>query len=92
MTALYYGIRKMFPVEPDQWIKGNNDIFGFEPYEQLPDELTRLRFMGWNNGGTFPHTIGLRIITKWDWEVAERVRLKELIDKLTLLLRRVGVV
>ena len=90
-TALYYGIRKMFPTDPDHWIKGNNDVFRFEPYEQLPDVLTRLRFMGWNNGGTYDHTVGLRIITQYDWEVSERIRLKELIDKLTLLLRRIGV-
>ena len=91
MMALYYGIRKMYPTEPDQWIKGNDDIFKFEPFEPLPDEKTRLRFVGWNNGGAFDHTIGLRIVSKWDWELRERIGQKDLVDKLSLLLRRVGV-
>lgn len=54
--------------------------------------MTRLRFVGYNDGGMFPHTVSLRIVTRWDWEIRERVWLKSLLDRMELLLRRIGVI
>jgi len=91
-VALFYGIRKIYPSEQDQWFSGNNETFKFDTLDPLPDAMTKLRFVGWNDGGRYDHTISLRIVTKWDWEIRERVWLKSLLDRMELLLRRIGVI
>jgi hypothetical protein len=91
-VAIFYGIRKLYPSDPNQWFKGNAETFRFDTLDTLPDTINRLRFVGWNNGGRYPHTIGFRIVTKFSHELIERVWLKDLIERLDILLRRIGVV
>jgi hypothetical protein len=90
-VAIFYGIKKLYPFEEDQWFKGNAETFKFDTLDKLPDTINRLRFIGWNNGGRYDHTIGFRIVTKFSFELMERVWLKDLIERLDILLRRIGV-
>jgi len=90
-VSLYYGIKKLYPFEDAQWFKGNDETFKFDTLDQLPDSMTKLRFVGFAVDARYPHTIGLRIVTSWEWELAERIWLKDLLEKMELLLRRIGV-
>jgi len=91
-VALFYGIKKLYPEDPDQWFFGNAETFKFDVLDPLPEDITRLRLVGWNDGGRYEHTIGFRLVTKWEWELRERIWLEGLIKRLDLLLRRIGVI
>jgi len=90
-VALYHGIRQLYPFPLGQWFAGNNETISFNTLDRLPGEVSYLRLVGWNDGGRFPHVVALRLFTMFEYEMRERIAMMEMVEKLTLLLRRIGV-
>ena len=90
-VAVYYGIKQLYPFKEGQWFFGENETITFETLDPLPGQVTVLKLVGWNNGGIYPHTVGFRIVTAWQWQVEQQTVTKSLIEKFDLLLRRIGI-
>jgi hypothetical protein len=91
-VAIFYGIQKLYPFLPDEWFFGTDETIEFDTLDPLPDMETRLRIVGWNNGGKYDHVVAFRIVTAYEWQIRERVVYEELLKRLDLLLRRIGII
>jgi len=90
-VGIFYGIRQLYPFTPGQWFAGNNETVKFDTLDQLPDIVNYLTIRAWNDGGYFEHTIAVRVVTRFEYELLERLWLKDLVTRLDILLRRIGV-
>ena len=62
-TAVFYGIKQLWPVEPGTWFKANKCVVTFRPEWDLPERKTTLTFKGCSPGTSFQHKIVLRVET-----------------------------
>ena len=62
-TALFYGIRQLWPVEAGSWFRANKYVITFRPDWDMPERKVKLTFKGCSPTTAFEHKIGLRVHT-----------------------------
>jgi len=63
-TAIFYGIRQLWPVEAGSWFRANKYVISFEPDWTMPERIITLIFKGCGPLTMFEHTIRLRVVTE----------------------------
>ena len=63
-TAVYYGIRQLWPVEAGSWFRANKYVISFRPEWDMPEREPTLVFKGCAPKTKFAHTIRLRVVTE----------------------------
>jgi hypothetical protein len=63
-VALFYGQKKIYPFEEDEWITGDNDVIQFDDELELPETPCRLLIKAENDDDTYPHGFFLRLKTE----------------------------
>jgi hypothetical protein len=62
-VALFYGQKKIYPFEEDEWLSGDNDVIQFEDEFELPETPCRLLVKAENDDDTYAHGFFLRLKT-----------------------------
>ena len=57
-----YGLEPLLPAHEDAWIKGECEVLDLNDWWDPPEEPYKLRFQGWNEDDTNPHTFYVRIV------------------------------
>ena len=62
-TAIFYGIKQLWPVAAGSWFRANKYVITFRPDWDLPERKVKLTFKGCSPTTAFPHIIILRVHT-----------------------------
>ena len=62
-TAIFYGIKQLWPVEEGTWFRANKYVITFKPEWDMPERNMTLTFKGCSPDTAFKHTIVLRVHT-----------------------------
>jgi len=62
-VAIYYGIKKIFPSEEDQWFAGDDETIEWTEWYELPESPCKLRIVAINDDDTYDHSVLVRIAT-----------------------------
>jgi hypothetical protein len=57
-----YGLEPILPAHEDAWIRGENETLNIEEFFDPPEQPYRLRFQGWNEDESWPHTFYVRVV------------------------------
>ena len=63
LTAIFYGIKQVWPREEGTWFRANGYVITFRPEWDMPEHTAKLVFKGCSPDATYSHKIGLRIHT-----------------------------
>ena len=87
-VRLYRHEFQLIPLSGDEWITGDNETVPTEEYYELFEDPAQLKFVGWGDGCSYPHTVTVRV-TVLPKAVATFMPLVEVMSKF---LRRIGVI
>jgi len=62
-TAIFYGIKQLWPVEAGSWFRANKSVISFRPEWDMPERKVKLKFKGCSPTTAFDHKIVLRVET-----------------------------
>lgn len=60
-VRLYRYESQLFPLNPGEWITGDDESVPAETYYELEEVPVQLKFVGVNEDDTYPHTVTVRI-------------------------------
>lgn len=63
-TAVFYGIKQLWPSDVGTWFRANKYVIGFNPSWDMPERKVTLTFKGCAPQTKFQHKIVLRVVTE----------------------------
>jgi len=79
-VRIYYGIRRYFPENQEEWIYGNDIFIPIRQIVQLPAKQEYIRIIAHSEGTKYPHDIIIYVWTSEEEPKSVGVALRELID------------
>ena len=67
-----YGAELIVPAEEGTWLVGDNETVRVEMTWPLPERKAKLTFLAYNEDELYPHTLYIRVFTKWEREMEPR--------------------
>jgi len=62
-VGIFYGIKKIFPSDEEQWFQGDDEAIEWTEWYELPESPCKLRIVAINDDDTYEHSVLVRIAT-----------------------------
>jgi len=62
-VGIFYGIKKIFPSDEDQWFQGDDEVIAWQEWYELPESPCKLKIVAINDDDTYEHSVLVRIAT-----------------------------
>ena len=73
-VGIFYGIKKIFPSDEDQWFQGDDEVIAWQEWYELPESPCKLRIVAINDDDTYEHSVLVRIATiSYEADLARRI-------------------